>query len=254
MSHVGKGFVVGDQLTWDGEKPIWGLGTTPLTIMGADAVAWWRADRDIATNGDDGVNAWIDQSAGRWAVIQNTVASRPSFQPAGGPNGRPSILFNGTSSRLVNNLLNRPPPGTTRTVVWQVFRLVTWTITRRIFGFGNASMSGITAGATPQIGQSNGATVNLNGALALNTYARGEFGFSNSTADYVKLAATTVTGANALNTDPIVGFTIGAGSSTSTDFTNIELCELAIFSAFPSAPQTALLDAYVTALYGPGLV
>lgn len=254
MSHVGKGTVAGQILTWDGDKPVWTMGETPASIMGANAVGWWRSDLDVALNATNVVNAWIDQAGSSYGL--SSLNTHPSFQPAGGPLGRPSILFDGSDDTLRNPVINRPAPSVTPTVVWMIFRLVTWTSTRQVFGFGANSnhMNGNLSGASPQIGQqNNAAVVNLNGALALNTYGRGEWGFTGSVADYVKLAGTTVTGASATNTDPAAGFNLGSGSSPSA-FGNIEVCELAIFDAAPSATQTAALDAYVTNLYGPGLV
>jgi len=226
--------------------------TTPLSIMGANTVAWWRSDLGVnpGTNGA-GVNNWMDQGPGSFNLVQATAANQPTYNTTGGPNSTPSLLFDGVNDRLVNAAINRPAPATTRTVVWIVFRQVTWTNTDKLFGFGTTAthMGALQSGVTPQIGMQNLTTVNLNNALAVNTYGRGEFGFSGSTSDYIKLVATTVTGASAGNTDPLATFTLGA-SGPQTLFANIQVVEVAIFDAVPTAGQTTSLNSYLSSRYG----
>jgi hypothetical protein len=229
-------------------------GATPLTIMGANTVAWYRCDQGVTLVGND-VSQWNDLSPNGFNLTQAGAANRPLFVVGGGPNGGCSILFDGTDDSLRNATIDRPAPGTTPTVIWMVFRQVTWTDTRTLFGFGanQNHMCGRQTTASPELTQFNAGAgnANANTALAVNTYGRGEFGFA--VADYVKLIATTVSGGDPGNTNPGASFRLG-GSSTDTLRTNIEVCELAIFDAVPSAGQSAALDAYVTSLYGPGLV
>jgi hypothetical protein len=227
--------------------------TSPLTIMGAATHAWWRSDV-VVLNGAT-VSQWTDQSGNGRHLTQATAANQPTFVAAGGPNATPSILFNGVNDVLTSTTIDRNVPSTEITFVWMVFRQVTWTSTDRVFGFGTANntMAAIQNSATPQIAQANTTIVNGNTALSVNTYGRGELYFSGSTNDYIKLLATTVTGASAGITNPAAGFKLGASGAT-TLFGNIEVVEMAIFDVLPTPAQITALNAYVTSRYGPGLV
>jgi hypothetical protein len=223
---------------------------TPQTIMGASTVAWWRADKGITLNGAT-VSAWADQGPSGFHLTQGTAAAQPDFVAAGGPNGTPSVLFKGTDDFLRNATLDRPAPSTTPTFVWTVMRQVTWGANLRFWCFGTANLGLAVLGqtATPQISMSNTTVVNANTALTVNTYKRMEVYFSGSTSDYLKVGATSVTGASAGVVDNAARFTLGArGDDLSPS--NVEYPEFAIFSALPSAAQLTALDAYAVNRYG----
>jgi hypothetical protein len=227
---------------------------TPLQIMGADTVGWWRADLGVTLNGGN-VASWLDQGPDAHVLAQASVPAQPVFNATGGPNARPSILFNGIGQWLRNSTVNRPAPATQRTLVWAVFRQVTWNNTSHICGFGTDANILRTDQRTvsPRIGQLNGVSGNTNDSLPVNTYGRMESGFAGTTASYLKLIGTTSTGLSGGNSDPAAGFSLAA-SGNQANRSNIEVCEFAIFNVFPTAGQQAQLDSYVTDRYGPGLV
>lgn len=238
-----------------GRLPFGVSAITPLTIVGAgDTVAWWRSDLGITLNGG-AVSAWADQGSGGFHLTQGTGANQPTYNAAGGPNSTPSLLFDGTGHSLVNATIDRPAPGTQPTFLWGVLRQLTWTNGDRILGFGavGTHMNVTQNPATPQWRQQNVTLANTNGGLALNTYGRFEVFFNNNTTDYIKLITTNVTGVNAGNTDPAAGLRLGC-DSVGALFSNIEVCELAVYKVLPTAGQLAALDAYCTARYGAGLV
>jgi hypothetical protein len=226
---------------------------SPLSILGSALAAWWRSDV-VVLNGAT-VSQWTDQSGNGRHLTQGTTANQPLYNVVGGPNATPSLLFDGTDDVLINATIDRAIPSTEITYVWLVFRQVTWVSTRRIFGFGTASntVCAIQNSATPQIAQADSTIVNGNTALAINTYGRGIFYFSGSTSDFIKLIATTVTGASAGVLNPAVGFKLGASGAT-TLFGRIEVVEGFISNALPTGAQETALDAYVTSRYGAGLV
>jgi hypothetical protein len=225
---------------------------SPLSILGSSIAAWWRSDV-VVLNGAT-VSQWTDQSGNGRHLTQGTPANQPLYSVAGGPNATPSIFFDGTTV-LVNATIDRAIPNIEITYMWLVFRQVTWVSTRRVFGFGTASntMCAIQNSATPQIAQADSTIINGNTALAVNTYGRGIFYFSGSTSDFVKLIATTVTGASAGVLNPAVGFKLGASGAT-TLFGRIEVVEGFISNVLPTGAQETALDAYVTSRYGAGLV
>jgi hypothetical protein len=224
----------------------------PLVIMGeASVVAGWDA-RTIETSP---VDSWFDAS-GNGFDLSAAGAAQPTWSATGGPNGQPSVLFDGVDDHLENLVLDRPAPGTSPTFFWAVLRQVTWTPLDVLFGLGTSgSFIVVDLAGSPNIGQQNpNGPVNVHGGLTLNTYRRLEAYFSDSASDYLKAGATAATtGANAGNTDPAAGIQLGANGSLSS-FGNIEVCEFWVFNVEPSAPQKAALDAYVTSRYGAGLV
>lgn len=225
---------------------------TPLSIMGASTVAWWRADLGITLNGAT-VSAWADQGPNAFHLTQGTAASQPDYTAAGGPNSTPSVLFKGTDDFLRNTAIDRPAPNATPTFVWCVLRNVTWTINLRFWCFGTANLglAVLAQVATPQINMANTTIVNANTGLTVNTYKRMEVYYSGSTSDYIKAGATssTLPGTSAGVVDNAASFTLGArGDGLSP--ANIEVPEFAIYSALPSAAQLTALDAYAQNRYG----
>lgn len=226
-----------------------GLGT-PATILGASLLQWVRADMGITIG--TGVSAWADQSGNGRDYAQGTGAQQPSYNATGGPNGTPSVLFDGANDTLSAAGLDLPAPATTPTWFWFIGRQITWTSGDRVFS-GSAGMQLLQNGASPNLDMFDGAVANGNTAAALNTYVRAEVYFSGSANDYLKLAATSATGASAGNTNPNAPFSLGSNSA-GAQFSNIELCEFLVANSLPSAGQRAQLDAYATARYGAGLV
>lgn len=224
---------------------------TPATIMGANTVEWWRSDLGITIG--TGVSAWHGQVLGA-DLLQATGGAQPTYNAAGGPNGTPSLQFDGVDDDLRNATIARAAPGTTPAVIWAIVRQLAWTSTEQIFADASAnafSLRQVTG--SPTVNQNNAANANSNAAAVINTWVRLQAHFSNSVNDRLLIIATAVTGASAGNnagTGPRIAVNPGAG----TLWANIELCELALFNANPAGAQITALDAYVTSRYGAGLV
>lgn len=225
---------------------------TPLTIMTIDLLAWWRADIGLTLNGST-VSAWADQSGNGFHLTQATATAQPTLSLTGGPNSRPSLIFDGTTDYLANTILDRPAPAIEPTYVWLIGRQVTWTGTDRVFAFGTDStaMSLFQGGGSPNLLQNTGS--NTHGGWTLNTFMRLESYFSGSVSDFTRAgSAAPSTGLNAGNSDPAAGFQLAAAAGSL--FGNVEICEAFVAKALPGATRDAQLNAYVLALYGAGLV
>lgn len=221
---------------------------TPLTIMGANCVEWWRADlgNTIAADGN-----WVGQVLGT-IFAQATSLLRPSQDASGGPNGKPMMTFDGVAQFMTATLV-RAAPGTTPCVIWMIIRQESWAANDPICNDSSAgAFALLQTGSSPRASMSNGSTVNQNLALAVAAWGRLQAYYNNSAADELLLIATSATGASAGNnsgTAPRIGT-----NGTGTAYGNFSLTELAYFNLKPSAGQKTSLDSYVTDRYGAGLV
>lgn len=217
---------------------------TPVTIMGANAVEWWRSDLGIII--DTGVSLWHGQVSGL-DFTQATGLSQPAYNATGGPNNTPSLLFDGSNDALVGGALARALPQT----IWIIGRQISWTSGESWINDSNVTLLVVQRTATPMIGMSCGTPGNNVGST-LNTYRRVQAEFTNSVSDRLLVAATSATGTNTgstAGTAPLL-----ARNSAATTFGNVEICEVAFFNVTPSAGQTTQLDNYATDRYGAGLV
>jgi hypothetical protein len=241
-----------------GLKP---LGNTPAVIssgvldiiLAANIIAGW--DAAVTTNDGSNVSAMLDVSGNGFALTQAVAGNRPTIVPAGGPNANPSVLFDGMGDTLINAILDLPAPGTTPTFYWGVLRQVTFTGGESLWAAGVAPtfLALLQIGGFAIISQNNGANVNGNAGMTLNSYKRLEAYFSNTVGDYIKGGSVTSTGASAGNNDAAAGFALGA-NAVGAGSTNIEVCELWIFNTLPTALQLAQLEVYAANRYGASVL
>lgn len=192
------------------------------------------------------VTAWADQSGNGKHYSQATTTQQPKTTV--GLNGFPGVLFDGVDDYLAS-ALNLPSPSTTPTWIGLVFRQITWLTQSYVVGDSAAQGHLIYQNnASPQLRQYDGVSGNLNGAIALNTWECTDAQYQNTTADYLRRAASIVTGASAGN---LASTGRGLGASTNNfNFSNIEVLAAIYVSGVPSAGQLAAWRAAVVAKYG----
>lgn len=100
-----------------GRGVVQGAGSSPLTILGANLLAWWTAD-DPATFDMVGsqVTAWRDKIGGR-SLTQGVSSARPLYSPTGF-NGAPCLTFDGQDDRLGMSGAHGLPQGGTICEAW----------------------------------------------------------------------------------------------------------------------------------------
>lgn len=178
---------------------------------------------------------------------QITGSQQPTIVPAG-LNGHTFITFDGSDDEMVSTLA-LPVPGTTPTWIWMIFRQNAWTNNDIILGnnAANANMQIRQTGTTPALVQQNVTQVNSNTGAPINQWVRGEFYFSNSTSDYVKLGSTTTTGAAAGNVST-VGRVL-ANRAAGTARAGFSLFAMIHTRGLPSVQERAALDLAVQRLF-----
>lgn len=224
------------------------LGTTGIT-----------ANFPVGTYTNDNVYkatiaTWADQSGAALDYTQATAGLQPVMLKAGGANSTQAMQFDGVDDELYNAAFDLPAPGTTPTYIFAVLRQDTWTINAGIVaGSAAANVALAQQASTPNIKQSDGSAVNENSAGTLGTWFRVEGGFQNTTGDFLKVGATSVTGAAAGNNDPAAGRAIGTRHG-STVWSALSVAELLYLNRIPTSTERTQVDNSVTARYGAGLV
>jgi hypothetical protein len=222
-------------------------------MEGSEIVAGW--DAAIGVSGGATVAQWNDLGSGGFNLTQAAAGFQPTFNAEGGPNGNPSILFDGVDDALFNAALDLPAPGTIQTFYWAIVRQVSWILTAPFWGAGASGdeLRFVQAFSAPDVTQRNGIGGNQTSPdMPINMYRIVGISFTNTISDYIDISGARTTGINTLNNDPVAGFFVGWTSTG--QFGNIELCELWIFNTLPTPAQLALLDAYASNRYGVSVI
>jgi len=110
---------ISDQRSLYGNAPVIPVNRliSPLTILGADLLAWWTAD-DLSSMDLVGaqISAWRDKVTGK-TVSQSVSSARPVYS-AVGFNGAPCLTFDGTDDVLLNAGNHGLPQATTPGEIW----------------------------------------------------------------------------------------------------------------------------------------
>jgi len=221
---------------------LWLKSSTGVTTVAGKVTLW----QDLSGVGNDA------------AFIGDPVrpdVDNPTLTGAGGPNGEPSVLFDGINDSLSNNTLTYTLPF----YYWAVVRQKTWVDGGTFWiSMSEPSLVGRIGqdGVTPNIAQSNrvdGAPRNSNSAMTLDTYFIVQALYSDATTDFLRVGTTTSTGQDAGNdvTDHD-GYRLGANQDPGA-YANIELVELCLANCRPNPLQMEQMHQYGLAFY-PTLV
>lgn len=199
--------------------------------------AWYRKGVGI-TSSSGAVSAWSDQSGNSRHLLQATGAAQPALQADG------TILFDGVAHFLKTSAFTFNQPET----VYLLLKQVTWTANDFLMD-GNASNGG-------RLGQEvSSPTLRLNAGvlgaaantdLAVNTYGAVAVVINGASSLIQVGYATPTTGDAGVNN--MGGFTLGALGNGASNFANIQVKEVILYTAAHDASQRARNIAYLTSI------
>lgn len=213
---------------------------TPLTLWGANVIRWLRGDYLTLTG--TSVDSAIDLSGTGNSGLQ-TGSTRPTVTLVDSSlHGLPTVNHARASSQhLVCATMTRPAPTVEPTCHIGLFRLRSHQNLGTILCGNSAVGMGIrTTGASPTLRQVNSTTGLDCKAAPTNTWVRIEALFTGTTADYLLVQATKVTGVNVGATHTATGQRIGA-FSTHLDF---DWAEVITLKTNPSNDSLKALQRY----------
>lgn len=202
---------------------------------------------DLGVTIATGVSAWADQSGNGNSFAQAGGTQQPTL--SAGLNGHQGILFDGSNDELDNTTLVWPAITAARIV----YRRTSWVASSAVFGPN-------TNAASPAMYYPTSATarrlVAVDDAGANNgapdgTWVRGRALFNNTAGEYLRLGATTTSGANLGSTRTGTGVRLAFSAFGGfVQFLNMEILLFQVYNAELSAPQDAALDAAIASFYG----
>jgi hypothetical protein len=237
--------------------PIEPTGVSSVTLKG-----WWRADQGITQV--TGVSQWDDISGNGNHLTQASGTAQPTFE-AGGYNGQPSLLFDGTNDYMLANGIAALFTGNDIPMtVYIVYEIVSNIAASPVpWGLGNSNDAThhfffnftFTGGDARYNRCGSGSAVQLTsgGSLAINTkYVQRTF--YSGTATTGRFNGTQFYGAAAQNTVAIAvdRFSVGALllNDVVTNFGNMRIAEMFIYTNQPNVTEDNGIAAYLYNRYG----
>lgn len=230
----------------------------PLVITSSTVVTGWEASSGVALATGGRVSAWTAISGGL-TLVQATTANQPRLK-TDGPSGRSYVSFEG--AQLLDESTGefvRPAPSREPTFYWAVVRQPQWVNTGVWWGFESVDAPGVSLMlAAFSLSDEPDTIIKLNGigagvaAMPKAQFKRVEVGFTASSADYLKIGTNVNMEGSAGDNTPSDDFTVGGLAPFFNAY--LDICELWILKAVPSATELSRLDDYARAKYGSAVL
>jgi len=188
-----------------------------------------------------GVSTWFDQSGNGNDLLQSTDSNRPSKESDG------SVLFDGVDNYIAATFtLNQS------LTVYLLFNPVSYSNNGYIFDGDTQNTCLVFAqGGTDNYVLTAGSSMAASDAHNAGTYVVMTSVFNSTTSVHQFNNNIDVTGD--AGTNNAAGFTLGCDGSKSTNFSNIQVKEVAIYSVAHTAGQRAKVIQYLSDVGGLGL-
>lgn len=202
------------------------------------------AESDQGTTVATGVSQWNDLSGNGNHLVQAVGAKQPALTAAA-INGLPALTFDGVDDFMQKAFTLSQPE-----TVFIVAKMNSWTLDDQLIDGAGASDSMLIqqqGGASPSLRIYAGAFVGPTTALAVGTFGLISVKYNGASSSIQVNSGPTISGnAGAANGG---GFTLAAGMA-GVFCANISAAFVVLTADSVSAPDVALLKAYVTAKYG----
>jgi hypothetical protein len=200
----------------------------------------WDASDGDSISEATGVDAWQSQVVGGHPLLQAIGANQPVYDPVA-----QSITFDGIAHFLKTAAFTLNQPET----VYIVTNPVAWGAFDYFFsGVSPGTMILFQSGTTPAITISAGLTTASNSELAIGSDGVACTVF-NGASSSIKVNNTTTTTGNA-GANNAGGLTLGANATGTSNYSNIIVYEVAIYSVAHDAATQAAIIAGLTAKWG----
>lgn len=224
---------IGFPYTVSRNKTVGGKGTAANIPTQVSLAAWYRYHNGIV-NLNGACSRWSDSSNNNRHLVQATAAARPTVLSDG------SLLFDGTDDAMAVAFTLAQP-----FTVYLAFRPVTWTSGDIVFDGSTGTTKVTQTASTPQLTMDGGTALTADASIAVGN--RGVIGcvFNGASSVYQAgggAALVSTTGNAGANTAG--GITLGS-SRTGTNFANIQVFEMAVFSVAHDANTRLRLLRYI---------
>lgn len=190
----------------------------------------------------DPVTAWADQQGS----ADLSSAGAPDYQATGGPNSKPTILFDGTDDQLSVTGLTIAQPYHAFVIIAQP----TWTANDYMVSFNSSGLSFIRQKQTSgtQYDTEHGANT-----PSTNVVDPGGTGFVcissffNGSSSYQEMDGGSKAGPSDIGSGAVNG--VSVGGSFGSDFANCKISELCLFNAEVTSTNLTNLEAYFASAY-----
>ncbi len=203
-------------------------------------------ESDVGVTLATGVSQWNDLSGAARHYTQATGANQPAY--TANLAGYPVLTFDGTNDSMTAAGLVLPSPGTTPTYAALVARNNAFTTNRVFLGDtqtgANYPLYFNCHTLTPDVYQFNGGS-QINSAMTIGGWFLVELYFSNTTADFIRVGSTNVTGVTAGNLGVSTGRMLGFGNGTSMARGSFTLASVLYAAGLPTTAERAALRAVV---------
>lgn len=210
-----------------------------------DLEMYFRADQGITESGGL-VSQWDDLSGNSRNLTEST--NKPTYSASGGPNSTPTLVFDGTNDQLTATGFTSF--GSSQKHVYMIIKQVTWNSGDFIYRFDPTNESVRQDGTTPDLKQDDGATAGNTVSPTLGTYYLLQSFHNGTSTSFQQLNnGSAVTGTDPGNIGGSTDFYLAADDAGGRQ-TNIEVCELAIYSTQVTGSNATEVLSYFQTRYG----
>lgn len=219
-------------------------GFNPTSVTGL--VVWLKADAITGKVAADPISQWDDSSGGGFHAVQATSNLQPTYQTATGPNSKPYVRFNPTTTP--DYLESSPGSKSQPNTFFLVYRISTTVNFPCLLASNNGTDRNQVYMQNQDLSFYAGAVQESGTVLADNTWAVVEAVF-NGASSVLYLNGTSIKAAD-VGAGAEATLRLGADSSALSGDGNQDMAEVLFYNAAVSAGNRSNIRAYLGTKYG----